>query len=51
MFQLLQAAELDSFGHVSLPLYSREGDYWDNCCWLARPKKIVVIKRRAASLR
>jgi hypothetical protein len=51
MFQLQQAAELGSFGHVALALESRMGDYWDNWCWLGEAKILVVIKKRPASLR
>ena len=52
MYQILQASEPSSFGHVSLAVYLRgEGDYWDNWRWLAGAKKLVVIKKRPASLR
>jgi hypothetical protein len=45
MFQPQQAAEFSSFGHVALALESQiEGGegYWDNWCWLAGAKKLVV---------
>jgi len=49
MYQLLQAAELGSF--CSGFGMKNRSDYGDNWCWLAGTKKLVVIKKRPASLR
>jgi len=52
VFQLQQAADLQSFFHVALALKTRvEEDYWDNQCWLAGVKKLAVNKKRPTSLR
>jgi hypothetical protein len=47
MFQPQQAAELSRFG---FRVHNRR-DYWENWCWLAGAKKLVVIKKRPISLR
>ena len=51
VFQPHHATELSSFSHVAVSLVRRIGDYWKNRCWLARAKKLAVIKKRPASLR
>jgi hypothetical protein len=46
MFQPQQAAELGSFGPVAMTWR----DYWENWCWLAAAKKLVMIKKRHTPL-
>jgi hypothetical protein len=52
MFQAQQAMEHGSFSHVALTLEVRlDGVTGTTECWLAGAKKLVVIKKRPASLR